>query len=89
VSFVPDVDALRGAGPATRPGELPACVERVLALGGAVRSQALSTPDEYWREIHRTLDELHAQQISAFDGFTDDEAKRCIARSNIVECAPG
>ena len=40
-------------------------------------------------EIRRTLDEIDAQQISTFDGFTDDEAQRCIARSTIIECAAG
>jgi hypothetical protein len=89
VTFVPDAEALRGVGYATGPGDLPECVERVLARSGSVQSEALSTPAEYWSEIHRTLDELHAQRISAFDGFTDDEAQRCIARSNIVECSAG
>ena len=44
VSFVPDADALRGVGPATAPGELPACVETVLARGSSVRSEVLSAP---------------------------------------------
>lgn len=87
VCFLPDIDALRGIG--TAPGELPACVEGVLARGGSIRSHALSSPDEYWSDIRETLDEIHAQRISAFDGFADDEAKRCIARSNIIECAAG
>jgi hypothetical protein len=89
VNFVPDVEALRGVGHTTRPGELPACVERVLAQAGTVRSHFLSEPDTYWNEIHHTLDALQAQRISAFDGFTDDEAQRCIARSSIIECAAG
>ena len=89
VTFVPDVEALRGVGPDTAPGELPACVEAVLAPGVSVRSEVLSAPDEYWSEIRHTLDELDAQQISTFDGFTDDEAQRCIARSTIIECAAG
>ena len=86
ISFVPDADALRGVGPATAAGELPACVERVLARSGSVRSEALSSADEYWGEVRRMLDELDAQKVSAFDGFTDDEAQRCIARSTIIEC---
>ena len=52
-------------------------------------SHLLSAPEEYWSEIHHALDELHAQRIAAFDGFTDDEAERCIARSNIIECGAG
>jgi hypothetical protein len=89
VNFVPDVDALRGVGHHTRSGELPACVERVLAQAGTIRSQSLSEPASYWDEIHETLDALHAQRISAFDGFTDAEAQRCVARSNVIECAAG
>jgi hypothetical protein len=89
VSFVRGVEALRGVGSATAPGDLPVCVEAVLARGGSVRSQALSAPEEYWSEIRRTLDEIDAQRFSVFDGFTDDEAKRCIARSTIIECAAG
>jgi GNAT superfamily N-acetyltransferase len=89
VSFVPDVDALRGVGQATAPGRLPACIEAVLARGGSVRSEVLSAPEDYWSEIRRTLDELDAQRVSVFDGFTDDEAKRCIARSTIIECTAG
>jgi hypothetical protein len=89
VGFVPDVDALRGVGAETLPGELPACIEAVIARGSSVRSEVLSPPDEYWTEIRRTLHELDAQQISIFDGFTDDETHRCLARSTIIECAAG
>jgi CRP-like cAMP-binding protein len=88
VSFVPDVEALRGVGPATAPGELPACIQAVLARDRSVRSEVLTGPAEHWSEIRRTLDALDAQQLSVFEGFTDDEAERCIARSTIIECAP-
>jgi hypothetical protein len=63
------------------PGELPACVESVLARGPLVRSEVLSAPDDYWSEIRRTLAEVDAKKVSTFDGFSDDEAQRCIARS--------
>jgi hypothetical protein len=89
VAFSPDVDALRGLGKDGGPDELPRCVERALAGGGSVRSHVLSPSQEYWSEIRGALDELHAQQLSAFDGFADDEAERCIARSNIIECGTG
>ncbi len=89
VNFIPEVEALRGVGHNTAAGELPACVERVRAQAGTIRSHSLSEPDTYWDEINETLDALHSQQISAFDGFTDDEARRCIARSNVIECAAG
>ena len=89
VSFIPDADALRGLGPRTAPGELPACVASVLTRGPSVRSEVLSAPQDYWSEIRRTLDELDSQRVSTFDGFTDDETQRCIARSTIIECAAG
>jgi CRP-like cAMP-binding protein len=89
VAFVPDVEALRGLGPNTPLGELPACIQAVLARTPSVRSEVLSTPEDYWGEIRRTLDELDAQRISTFDGFTDAETQRCIARSTIIECAAG
>ena len=89
VSFLPNADALRGIGPKTVPGELPACIQTVLDRSPSVRSQVLSAPDEYWTEIRQTLDELDAQRVSTFDGFTDDQTQRCLARSTIIECAAG
>jgi hypothetical protein len=89
VSFIPDADALRGVGLATPPGELAPCIEAVLARGGSVRSEVLAAPGEHWSEIRRTLDALDAQGFSVFDGFTDGEAQRCIARSTIIECQVG
>ncbi len=89
VAFIPDVEALRGTGPATAPGELPACVAAVLARGASVRSEVLTAPGEYWNEIRRTLHALDAERLSVFDGFADDEAQRCLARSTIIKCAAG
>jgi hypothetical protein len=89
LTFVPDAEGLRGVGVATAPDALPGCVEAVLARGGSARSEVVSAPDEYWAEIRQTLDQLDAQRLSVFDGFTDDEVKRCIARSTILECDAG
>jgi hypothetical protein len=89
VAFVPDVDALRGISPRTGPGALPACVQTILDREPTVRTEALSAPDAYLSEIRHTLDELDAQRISIFDGLTDDETRRCVARSTIIECAAG
>jgi hypothetical protein len=89
VTFVPDVDALRGVGPDTPSNELPKCVQTVLDRGSSVRSTVFTAPDEYWSEVRRTLDEIDAQKISTFDEFTDDEVQRCLARSTIIECAAG
>jgi CRP-like cAMP-binding protein len=64
-------------------------VAEVLTRTPSVRSEALSAPDDYWSEIRRTLDELDAQKIATFDGFSADETRRCIARSTIIECEAG
>jgi len=89
VSFIPDADALRGVVPGASPDALPACVASVLAHGASVRAEALTAPEEYWAEIRGTLDALDAQRPSAFEGFTDDEMHRCVARSTIIECEAG
>ena len=87
VAFIPDVDALRGLGAATPPGELPRCVQDVVDRTPSVRTQGLH--DDYWREIRQSLDELQAQRLSPFDGLTEDEAQRLVARSTILECEAG
>jgi hypothetical protein len=89
VAFVPDVESLRGIGTHAGPDELPVCVQQVLDRRPSARSEAMSGGHDYWHEIRRTLDELDAQRISTFDGLTDDEVARCIARSAIIECAAG
>jgi hypothetical protein len=89
VAFVPHVDALRGLGRATAAGELPRCIADVLARGGSVRAEATTEPNQYWCEIRATLEALDAQRLAAFDGFSDDETRRCITRSTIIECAAG
>jgi CRP-like cAMP-binding protein len=35
------------------------------------------------------MHEIEAQNISAFHAFTDEEVERCLARSNVIECAGG
>ena len=45
--------------------------------------------DRYTDEIHRALSDLEHRGITAFDGFTQDEIERCVARSNIIACNAG
>jgi CRP-like cAMP-binding protein len=89
VSLRPDVESLRGLGRSTTPGELPACIQAVLDRAPTVRTEALTRPEEYWTEIRRCLDELDAQRLSPFDGLSEDEVQRLVARSTILECEPG
>jgi len=68
---------------------IPACVERIIAAGSAVMSRRLVASTEYWSEVHGALTELEANRLSALDGFTDEEAERCLEKSTIIECAAG
>ena len=89
VGFPKDVDALRGTSRVRGPDELPACVERALGGDSSVISSTLMSPDAYWHGIRQLLEDLHEQRVSAFDGFAADEAERCVARSNVIECRAG
>lgn len=68
---------------------IPACIQRVLGERSAVVSRLHTTSASYWSEVNGALSELEANRISAFDGFTDDEAARCLENSNIIECQRG
>ncbi len=89
VALVPDAESFRGLGTGTAPDELPGCIQEVLSRAPSVRTEALTSHDDYWSEVRRSLDELDAQRLSPFDALSDDEAQRLIARSTILECEAG
>jgi hypothetical protein len=68
---------------------IPACVERIISAGSAVMSRRLMASAAYWGEVHGALSELEANRISALDGFTEEDAARCLEKSTIIECAAG
>ncbi len=68
---------------------IPACIQRAIAEGSAVMSRSATTSAAYWGEVHSALSELEVQRISALDGFTEDEAARCLEKSTIIECQRG
>ncbi len=68
---------------------IPACIQRVFAEGSAVVSRLHTTSASYWSDVHGALSELEANRISALDGFTEDEAARCLEKSTIIECQSG
>jgi hypothetical protein len=90
VAFPQGPEKLRGVGAQTRPDEMPDCVEQILTGGGgAVMSPLMTGADDYALHLRAAMHEIEAQDISAFHGFTDDEVERCLARSNVIECAIG
>ena len=68
---------------------IPACVERIISEGSAVMSRRLTASAAYWGEVHGALNELAANRISALDGFTEEDAARCLEKSTIIACAAG
>jgi hypothetical protein len=68
---------------------VPDIIRRVFAEGSAVKSRVQTTSESYWSEVHGALSELDANRISALDGFTEEEAARCLEKSTIIECAAG
>lgn len=68
---------------------IPACIKRALDEGSAVRSRLHETSASYWTAVHSALSELESQRIGALDGFTEDEAARCLEKSTIIDCRAG
>ncbi len=90
VAFPEGPEALSGVGAATAAGDLPECVAQIFAGGGgAVLSPLMTGEDDYTLHLRSAMHEIEEQDISAFHGFTDDEVERCLARSNVIECALG
>jgi hypothetical protein len=90
VAFPNGPEALRGVGARTGPDGLPDCVEQILTGGGgAVMSPLMTGEEDYELHLLAAMHEIEAQDISAFHGFTDEEVERCLARSNVIECAAG
>jgi hypothetical protein len=90
VAFPQGPEALRGVGAQTAADEMPDCVEHILSGGGgAVMSPLMTSVDDYALHLRSAMHEIEAQDISAFHEFTDDEVERCLARSNVIECAAG
>ncbi len=68
---------------------IPACMERVMAEGSAVMSRRLTASAAYWGEVHGALSEIEGTRLSALDGFSEDDAARCLEKSTIIECQAG
>ena len=71
-----------------RPGLLHS-IDAALSRPDAVRSASLTAPEEYWAHVEDALERLQQKTLHAFAGLDASEARECIARSNIIECAPG
>ncbi|HVO27771.1 MAG TPA: cyclic nucleotide-binding domain-containing protein [Candidatus Margulisiibacteriota bacterium] len=68
---------------------IPPCVERLTGAGTAVMSRRLVGSADYWGEVHGALSQIEGTHPTALDGLTDEEAVRCLDKSNIIECRVG
>jgi CRP-like cAMP-binding protein len=68
---------------------IPPCVERLMAEGSAVMSRRLVASADYWGEVHGALSEIEGTRPTALDGFTEEDAARCLEKSTIIECRAG
>jgi predicted GNAT family N-acyltransferase len=68
---------------------IPDIIKRVFAEGTSVKSRLNTGSASYWNDVHSALSELDANRISALDGFSEEEAARCLEKSTIIECATG
>ena len=68
---------------------IPDCVDRLITNGGNVISQRLTASGAYWGEIHGALEQLGDSRAAAFDDLSEEQAQRCLGKSNIIDCAAG
>jgi Cyclic nucleotide-binding domain len=68
---------------------IPACVDRLITNGGNVISQRLTAAGAFWGEIHDALEQLGERRVAPFDGLSEEQAQRCIGKSNIIDCTAG
>ena len=97
VTVVEDVAYLRSIGSPSAAtakdwgadARIPDCVERLITNGGNVISQRLTASGAYWGEVHGALERLEVTRIGPFDGLGEEQAQRCLGKSNILACAAG
>ena len=97
VTVVEDIEYLRRVGsPAAEfvkdfgdDARVPDCVDRLITNSGSVMSHRLTSYGSYWGEVQRALGELAQNRISPLADLTEEEAARCLGKSNIIECSVG
>ena len=97
VTVVEDVEYLRRIGSPTAAtakdwgadARIPDCVDRLVTQGGNVISQRLTASGAFWGEIHAALERAEETRVAPFDGLSDEQAERCLGKSNILACAAG
>jgi CRP-like cAMP-binding protein/GNAT superfamily N-acetyltransferase len=67
---------------------VPERIDDLLAGGEGIRSQRL-LDDEYRDDVFASLSVLGERRVGAFDGLSEDQVARCLAKSSTIECRQG
>lgn len=68
---------------------VPDNVDALLAGGAAVRSQRMSTAEDYIAEIRAAASEANALNSGLFANMSEDEIIVCVEKSILISCNPG
>jgi hypothetical protein len=67
---------------------VPPCLPGLLEAGGGVLSQTLTPGDVYGAEIEQAI-HLLGETAHLFEGLSEAEQQRCLAKSNAIKCRRG
>jgi CRP-like cAMP-binding protein len=68
---------------------VPLIAKQIIAQGSTVMNYRLSSPTDYWNEVHSAISKIEKNQLWLFDGCTEEEIKACLEKSNIIQCRAG
>jgi hypothetical protein len=86
VAFPRGTGVLDGLG--SRRGT-PRCIQQVIDGPCAVTSSAIAGESAYWEHLVGALRDLRGRPGSLFEGLADEEIRRCVARSSVIDCRDG
>ena len=69
--------------------DVPAQVVSLVPKSTPVQSMISSEMAGYWSKVHDLLSHHHVGSITFFDGLSDEESTRFLARSHIIDCKLG
>lgn len=82
----PLAGVLHDFGPDSR---VPGLIDALLADGKVVHSERLMIADEYCHEVFEALSMVKERRVKAFDGLTEEQVERCLAKSSTIQCQAG
>ncbi len=69
--------------------DIPAKVASIIPQSTPVQSMIRSEMADYWSRVHDLLSHHHMDNVSFFDGLSDEETTHFLAKSHIIDCKLG